>query len=385
MLLDITGQLKRIIRAIEAIPLHLTLDIVRLDDAHGESWALPLQACQTWNSFSDMLRLVVYANERPGANLIMRNQFSIMVAQNGMELNEGVWGRFVNTLCGRWATTQTTTALLMDPYTEESRGTATNHTRETGKAHLGPKLPPMQVEEEPEAFRKVKLYQASQPMEDIDEALELLDKDTLNPAANAFAGFTFLREGEELADGGLVQASKQHLEIAVKSDALNYEYWYLLGRACICFIKNLTHLQYDCCNRQHDDAVDCFQRCIARNPQLPEVHARLRAQPIIKSTSDSEVLKGHLISTMCDSKLRMSQDTSLEAGGDEIVINPISDMRVLDEDDDSDEYDDNEYDDNEYYDDEYGDDECGDDEDSDDDWRWPWTQLVESSVLEPMT
>lgn len=49
MLLDITGQLKRIMRAIEAIPLHLTLDIVRLDDAHGESWALPLQACRTWN------------------------------------------------------------------------------------------------------------------------------------------------------------------------------------------------------------------------------------------------------------------------------------------------------------------------------------------------
>lgn len=41
-----------------------------------------------------MLRLVVYANKRPGADLIMRNQFSIMVAQNGMELNERVWGRF---------------------------------------------------------------------------------------------------------------------------------------------------------------------------------------------------------------------------------------------------------------------------------------------------
>lgn len=48
MLLDIRGQVKRMIRAIEAIPLHLTLDIVRLDDVHGESWALPLQACRTW-------------------------------------------------------------------------------------------------------------------------------------------------------------------------------------------------------------------------------------------------------------------------------------------------------------------------------------------------
>jgi hypothetical protein len=48
MLLDIRVQLKHIISAIEAIPLHLTLDIVRLDDVHGESWALPLQACKTW-------------------------------------------------------------------------------------------------------------------------------------------------------------------------------------------------------------------------------------------------------------------------------------------------------------------------------------------------
>lgn len=49
MLLDISNQMKRVIRAIEAVPLHLTLDVVRLDDALGESWALPLQACRTWH------------------------------------------------------------------------------------------------------------------------------------------------------------------------------------------------------------------------------------------------------------------------------------------------------------------------------------------------
>ncbi|KAI8718094.1 hypothetical protein NCS52_00887400 [Fusarium sp. LHS14.1] len=261
MLLDIAGQLKRIIRAIEAIPLHLTLAIVRLDDAHGESWALPLQACQTWNSFSDMLRLVVYANKRPGADLIVRNQFSIMVAQSGMELNERLWGCFVKsglhieqamvvsrasslkgdcvdpkcggkvvnqaiqldhrrkvcTLCGRWATARTTTAPLVDLYTGEDWGAATNHTRSTGKTHLGPKLPPMQLEEEPGTFRKVKLYQASQPIRDIREALELLDQDAVDPAPNAFLGFKHLQEGEELDDDDLVQASKQHLEIAVQS------------------------------------------------------------------------------------------------------------------------------------------------------------------------
>ena len=42
-------QMKKIVRLIEAIPVHLSLDIVRLDDALGESWALPFQACTTWN------------------------------------------------------------------------------------------------------------------------------------------------------------------------------------------------------------------------------------------------------------------------------------------------------------------------------------------------
>ena len=46
-LLDIHAMMKRLVRAVEAIPLHLTVAIVRLDDALGESWALPYQACQT--------------------------------------------------------------------------------------------------------------------------------------------------------------------------------------------------------------------------------------------------------------------------------------------------------------------------------------------------
>lgn len=45
MLLGIHKMLKRLLRAIEAIPLHLSLGIVRLDDALGESWGLPIQAC----------------------------------------------------------------------------------------------------------------------------------------------------------------------------------------------------------------------------------------------------------------------------------------------------------------------------------------------------
>lgn len=40
--------MKRIVKSIEAIPLHLTVGIVRLDDALGESWGLPIQACGNW-------------------------------------------------------------------------------------------------------------------------------------------------------------------------------------------------------------------------------------------------------------------------------------------------------------------------------------------------
>ena len=48
LLLEIHAMMKRILRAVEAIPLHITLPIIRLDDALGESWALPYQACQTY-------------------------------------------------------------------------------------------------------------------------------------------------------------------------------------------------------------------------------------------------------------------------------------------------------------------------------------------------
>lgn len=47
MPLDLAGQTKRIIRVINAVPQRLTLDVVRLDDPLGESWALRFQACQT--------------------------------------------------------------------------------------------------------------------------------------------------------------------------------------------------------------------------------------------------------------------------------------------------------------------------------------------------
>ena len=100
--------MKRLVRAVEAIPLHLSLPIVRLDDALGESWALPYQACQTLEvfyhpqiSFSDtadlqrafeqILRQVVIANGRPGARGVNTGQFFIRAVENGMPLDNVTW------------------------------------------------------------------------------------------------------------------------------------------------------------------------------------------------------------------------------------------------------------------------------------------------------
>ncbi|KAL6699471.1 hypothetical protein J3F84DRAFT_185442 [Trichoderma pleuroticola] len=95
VLLNIASQMKRVIRAIEAIPLHLTLDIVRLDDALGESWALPIQACQSWRSFYDLLSTVVYTGDRPGADRIRTMQFALTMANSGTELGASNWERLI--------------------------------------------------------------------------------------------------------------------------------------------------------------------------------------------------------------------------------------------------------------------------------------------------
>lgn len=452
MLLAITGQLKRIMRAIEAIPLHLTLDIVRLDDAHGESWPLPLQACRTWNAFCDMLRLVVYANKRPGADFIVQNRFSIMMAQNGMELNERVWGTFIKPglhieqamVVSRagWEAEELTTSQrratrkpydLLAQLTHPGPGFNYNKGKIIRKPHIGPQLPPMQLEEEPEAFRRVKFYQASQPIENLGDARYRLDKDARDLAANAFFGFTCLQDGEERGDADLFRRAKQHLEIAVTSDTLNFENWYLLGRACIrlgdyreayealqqaawrggrCpsvwntigvlyfqtnqyfgsldalarasrlrprlseIWYNLGVLSTHCC--QPSDAADAFQKRIECNPELLDFYAQLRSLNSVisgMSAPNSQVSSDDLIVYMYDDPLRMRYDGVPEAEGD----NPIRERGILEEDDYSD--DDSDYEDSEYEENGYEDSDYEDSGGEGDDSR---TRPAEPSVSEPM-
>ncbi|KAI0836303.1 hypothetical protein F5Y06DRAFT_106769 [Hypoxylon sp. FL0890] len=75
-LLDFSRQMKRIAQAMETIPLHLNVDIIRFDDAWGGTWGLPLQACGTWSAFKDLLQNVVFANRR-GADLVANEQYAI--------------------------------------------------------------------------------------------------------------------------------------------------------------------------------------------------------------------------------------------------------------------------------------------------------------------
>ena len=48
LLLHIASQMKRVVDTLEAMPRGLGVSIIRLDDALGETWGLPLQACESW-------------------------------------------------------------------------------------------------------------------------------------------------------------------------------------------------------------------------------------------------------------------------------------------------------------------------------------------------
>ncbi|KAK4675721.1 hypothetical protein QC764_0081020 [Podospora pseudoanserina] len=95
LLLHIANQMKRVVQAIEAIPRHVDVDVVRRDDALGDTWGLPLQACRSWNrSFGNMLQHVIFAG-RPGLQRVINGQFVITFATSGMRVDEYNWHAFI--------------------------------------------------------------------------------------------------------------------------------------------------------------------------------------------------------------------------------------------------------------------------------------------------
>ncbi|KAI1017574.1 hypothetical protein LB504_003961 [Fusarium proliferatum] len=300
MLLDIRGQMKRMIRAIEAIPLHLTLDIVRLDDVHGESWALPLQACRTWESksFREMLLIVVYANKRPGASYITQNLFAVTQAKTGKGVDQETWeamikpgfhiehavilkgsysskrclnpkcagmlqdkvlefeDRQVCNICSRSSKTAFTTTPLIGLYNEApyshhpvERFTSRNNT----KGSFGPHLPSIAMDEQIGTFLRVKLLQPTEPIQDIEEAYRRLGEDPNHAMANAYVGLEMLLAIGETISVDQIDIARNHLEVAVESDSSTPENWYLLSRAC-----------------QNRDCLDALTKAVELNAHIWE-------------------------------------------------------------------------------------------------------------------
>ncbi|KAF5588330.1 general transcriptional corepressor ssn6 [Fusarium subglutinans] len=312
MLLDITAQLKHIIRAIEAIPLHLTLDIVRLDDAHGESWALPLQACTTWRSFNDMLRFVVYANNRPGADYITQNLFNVLNAKTGKHVDHETW------------------AMSVKPgfHVEQAMVVRRDHSLESCMDLDCPGTLAEQVLQHVNRKVWVRYLQSMEPIQNMDDAQRVLSETPTHPMANAFIGLELLRTAEGRFAYNSVQVAREHLEIAVKSDqsrdsldglsrairlnAYLFEPWYNLG------------VLYDFYN-QPMDAQDAFIKCLELAPGLLNVQTRVDAQKAYIESDDIKLLEDSLIRDMIEAPLsdQYSKVYPVPASTDHITLDPL--------------------------------------------------------------
>ncbi|PKK54794.1 hypothetical protein CI102_311 [Trichoderma harzianum] len=308
-LLNIASQMKRIIRAIEAIPLHLTLDIVRLDDALGESWALPIQACQSWKSFYNLLSTVVYTKDRPGSNRIWTMQFALTMADGGTELEEFNWERVIK------PGIHIEQAMIV---TRVGASTEACH-------ECSPELPSMRIDEELHHFRRIQIRESSGPIHDIDTAEAILRTDFMDPVANTFLALRLIQLAEEDGDPEALEMAIEYLEDAISSaefrnslDAivqairLNpyfYMSWYNLG------------ILYDACD-QTEDAYLSFERCLQLNPDLPDVQARLDVLAGFRN-GEKNIPDDYKIYDMLQCELMAMVDLSDNIDGAEIVFNPI--------------------------------------------------------------
>ncbi|KAI0808513.1 hypothetical protein GGR55DRAFT_680199 [Xylaria sp. FL0064] len=285
-LLDVANQMKRIARAIEAIPLHLTLDIIRLDDALGESWALPLQACTTWTSFRDLLLNVVYANSRPGASLIADNLFVINLAKTGRILSQNEWSNAVKSglhieqamiisrddrsdatslgrnnharekegcpypdctgliseqpdsqlimkrcsACERWSQISKHSPLLLKLY-DLCKERNPGYSLESNIPHImtGPELPSVELSKEINHFRRVRINEPVEAIRDIWDAHRRLAADDRNPEANAYVGLRLAQAAlKDDPNNNALNRARDYIEIAITSDNSIAHYWYLL-------------------------------------------------------------------------------------------------------------------------------------------------------------
>lgn len=84
--------------------------------------------------------------------------------------------------------------------------------------HTGsPQLPPMQLDEDFQHFRRVQVHEPLAPVRDIEDAYRRLDAESGDPAAHAFIGVQlflgFLEEGT--GDNSSLELSREHLSAAI--------------------------------------------------------------------------------------------------------------------------------------------------------------------------
>ncbi|KAK0733204.1 hypothetical protein B0T26DRAFT_669632 [Lasiosphaeria miniovina] len=94
-LLDIQNNIQRLTQAVNRVPLQLSIQFIRFDDALGESWALPFQLCEQWETFKEMLRVIVFRNDRPGFQGVLANRFTLRVAGSHSNIFRHRWERVI--------------------------------------------------------------------------------------------------------------------------------------------------------------------------------------------------------------------------------------------------------------------------------------------------
>ncbi|EUC45948.1 hypothetical protein COCMIDRAFT_25927 [Bipolaris oryzae ATCC 44560] len=329
MLLDIAGHMKRLARAIESVPLHLSVDIIRLDDALGESWGLPFQACQTWESFTDILKVVVYGNQRPGLEYILRGQFQLTLAKTGLSVGQSnPWvsiirpgahikqamvvpglpvskdtcpypsctgtlfsqadevGKICST-CSRLSSSALLHSLPLKLYAEvpflptmlestESQSSIQTRVQKIDSSSIGP----IQLcEGSIGMFRRIQVYERPPPLASAEEAYQKLGDDASDFQANLYLGWHALSKGR-------IDESIHRLERTTATDPKDWIPYYLLARAFLAkdrFVEAYNALQL-CANyyymvpdvwitigvlyfklNQYRDSLDAIARSIRLN------------------------------------------------------------------------------------------------------------------------
>ncbi|KAG8162951.1 hypothetical protein KVR01_007429 [Diaporthe batatas] len=281
MLMSIQATMRRIAEGIESIPLHLSLPIIRLDDALGESWALPFQACTNYTAFQNVLQAVVFPNSRPGSNLARSDMYALTFARSITTIHKDQWsqtvkpgahiqqamitaddGRCETELCSfRGCYGQMSDSIVGDDKTERTCGRCgrssiielddsifvaqdrskpgSSSTRFPNSGRPRPNyainssmpvkdatqaLPRIEVDESAR-FRRTITYKF-RAMQTLEEALEAISKDKLDARANQFMGWWFLTQDDD------TEGAIDHFEIAIKSGIQDTgQTFYLLGRA----------------------------------------------------------------------------------------------------------------------------------------------------------